>query len=294
MRAKCDARGCKTRDYKPDVFKGKTVISFCNGEFLKRLPEIVANGKPASVFWVNCMTWTFPNEVAAHRNGWIDYFLFQTDYQRGWLKPELEKVRPVTELPYVPYYNLEGNSAGLSYAYRKPETYFGVGRISRYDASKFAADTWRIFDKVCSPLPTKTFILGYGDNAHKRCGNAPATLDWQTWNEGGIPSREFYPRVRCLIHKTGGSRENLPRVMLEAWHTGTALVCEDDYGFREHVVDGVTGYRCKSSDEMSYRASELAFDENKRRLMVERGYNYLKATFGDVGRCWQGWKDVLG
>ena len=51
------------------------------------------------------MTWTFPKEVAAHARGGIDFHAFVSSYQKGLLKPELERHRPVVELAgYRPYY----------------------------------------------------------------------------------------------------------------------------------------------------------------------------------------------
>jgi len=41
MRRLCDLRGCITHEYSRDVFKDKFVVSFCNGEFLRLLPEII-------------------------------------------------------------------------------------------------------------------------------------------------------------------------------------------------------------------------------------------------------------
>src|SRR6266545_1454483 len=55
-RRRCDERGCITHDYHPRIFKDKLVVSFCNGEFLRLLPEIHALGKPAVTVWFNCMT----------------------------------------------------------------------------------------------------------------------------------------------------------------------------------------------------------------------------------------------
>src|SRR5688500_6379169 len=95
VRALCDARGCVTQAHQPGISKGKTFGACCTGEILEALPRIVEEGRPRSVVWFNCMTWTFPAEVAAHTNGWIDLHGFVSRYQRGILKPALEAHRPV-------------------------------------------------------------------------------------------------------------------------------------------------------------------------------------------------------
>ena len=86
----CERRGCITYRYHPGIFRDKVVVSFCNGEFLRALPDIRAEGKPACVVWFNCMTAPFEAELAAHRQSGIDLFGFVSDYQRSLLKPERE------------------------------------------------------------------------------------------------------------------------------------------------------------------------------------------------------------
>jgi hypothetical protein len=294
MKALVLNRGCYVHDYKPDIFKDKIVGSWCNGEFLKHLPDIMEQGRPKCIIWHNTMTWTFPLEKVAHKNGWIDYFGFVSEYQKSWLKPELEKIAPVRELEgYRPYFNLDNPGQNLKFSYKAPENYFAMGRISRDDGNKYSSDMWQIFNKVLSPKPKKTYILGYGENAHKKCGKAPPELDWQIWPPNGIPVKEFYKILHCVIHKTGGSRESYCRIVPECYAAGVPIIAEDDYAFPTLIIDGVTGYRCKSSDEMSYRASELAFDEEKRKNMVFAARDFLVNEISNKDKCWQPWEKLF-
>jgi glycosyltransferase involved in cell wall biosynthesis len=222
----------------------------------------------------------------------IDLFGFVSNYQKGILKPLLEKFRPVKEFEgYLPYFNPNNAAQQLSFSYRTPKDWFAMGRVSRDDGNKYSSDMWNIFYKVCSPIHTKTFILGFGQNAHAKTGPAPAGLDWQTWSPGGIPVREFYERLHILIHKTGGSRESYCRIVPEAYASGVPIIVEDDYAFPDLVIDGKTGFRCKSSDEMSFRASELAFDEGLRKKIIFAAKEHLKDMSGDE-RCWKAWSKI--
>lgn len=294
MQALCEARGCQTHEYHPGVFRDKVVVSFCNGEFLARLPEIVAAGKPAAVVWFNCMTWAFEAELEAHRQGWIDFFGFVSEYQKGWLLPKLEAVAPVRELEgYRPYFSPDNLSQELRFNYRKPHDWFAMGRVSRDDGAKFSADMWNIFHKVCSPRPTKTFVLGFGQHAHEKCGDPPPGLDWMAWEPGALRVPEFYDRLHLLIHKTGGSRESYGRVIPEAYASGVPVIVEDDYAFPDLVLDGMTGFRCQSSDEMSFRASQLAFDEPLRKRMVYAARDFLLHDIAAPDKCWRAWKSLL-
>lgn len=296
MRSLCDARGCITHEYTPEIFNDKIVASFCNGQFLSRLPEIMDKGKPALVVWFNCMTWTFQSEIDAIKNGWIDLHGFVSKYQRSILKPQLEgqSGKKIHELEgYRPYFNPDSASQRIVFDYRPPADYFGMGRISRDDGAKYSPDMWRIFDRVCSPRPTKTFILGYGENAAKKTGPAPATLDWQTWSPAGIPVAEFYSKLHVLIHKTGGSRESYCRVVPEAYASGIPVIVENDYAFPELVIQGETGFLCGTSDAMSFAASVLAFNEDQRKKIAVRAREFLVNEIANIERCFNPWSNIL-
>jgi Glycosyl transferases group 1 len=297
MRADLNARGAVTHMYRPGIFTGKVVVSYCNGSFLERLADICAAGRPRCMIWVNCMTWTFEKEIECHRLGLIDLFAFQSAYQRRWLLPELNAVRPVQELEgYRPYFNL-ARWPDQSRATKSPEQlgHYAIGRVSRDDASKYPADLWRIFGRISSPYPVKCFVLGWGPNALQKCGPPEATpgLDWMWWAPAAIQAPEFFGRLHTLVHHTGGSRENWPRVAFEAWASRVALLVECDYAWPEIVDDGETGFLCRSADEFVYRASELAHDEAKRERIVRSALQQLEAEHCDAQKSFAAWNRVL-
>ncbi len=298
MKADVTARGAFTHVYRPDIFAGKAVVSFCNGRFLELLPEISSAGRPRCVVWINCMTWTFPRELECHRLGLIDVFGFQSQYQRKWLLPELTAIRPVEELEsYRPFFSLKrwfGHSSALNTVENRAG-YYGIGRVSRDDQAKYPADLWATFSCVTAPSPVKCFVLGWGPNALQKCGlpTAHNGLDWELWPPGGIPAVDFFSRIHTLIHQTGGSRENWPRVAFEAWASDVALLAECDYAWPELVDDGATGFLCRSSGEFADRASLLAFDEGRRRQMVAAGRKQLKREHCDDTKCFEAWDRIL-
>ena len=294
MNKLCDDRGCRTHAYEPGIFAGKTVVSFCNGGFLDRLPEIIERGRPACIIWFNCMTWTFEKEILAHRNGWIDRFGFVSSYQRSFLRPLLETHGPVQEFEgYRPYFNPENQTQIVRFQYRAGQVFCRRPDFARRRGQIRARYVANVSGKCAHPLPTKTFILGYGSNAHARTGPAPAGLDWQTWLPGEIAVSRFYETVHCILHKTGGSRESYCRIVPEAYAYGVPIIVEDDFAFPELVENGVTGYRCTSSDEMSFRASELAFDEPRRKKMIFAAREHLLHEVASPERCWEAWERLL-
>lgn len=284
-------RGCQVHDYRDDVFSGRIVVSYCNGPFLEKLPAICAVGRPRCTVWFNCMTWHFDAEKDAHARGLIDRFGFASEYQKGMLLPELERIAPVQVLPYWPHFSL----SRMGWRYREWDGCYKIGRISRDDENKFAPDTWQIFDRVLTPshLKKKVYVLGFGPNAERRIGSAPPTLDWRTWSPDEISSTEFFRNIDTMIHKTGGSRESYCRVLLEAYAHGVVPIVEHDYAFPELVVHGETGFMTSDSDEMSYYASWLAMNPREHRRMAESGRKYLEDVICDPARSWSGWEKLL-
>jgi len=284
--------GCIYHNYHPAIFKDKNVISYCNGVFLSSLKEIMQLGKPRKILWGNCMCFLFPLEIEAHKNKWIDKFIFVSDFQKSILKPQLEKYNPVDELEgYKPYFDPNNVVQQIAFNYREPKEWFAVGRISRDDGAKYSSDMWSIFNKVCVPKKKKVFILGYGPNAKKKCGIPPNGLDWQTWEPNAVPIKQLYNILHAIIHKVEKNcRESYCRIVPECFGFGVPIIAENNYAFPTLIENGVTGYLCDSSDEMSYRASELAFNEQKRKNIIYNAYDYLINEIANKGKCWQPWK----
>ena len=293
MRKACDALGCWTHAYRPDVFRGRTVASWCNeGFLLALLHDIATADRPRQTLWANCMTWTFPAEREAHAAGLIDTFLFQSDYQRRAIVPQLEAAGgPVHELAgFRPHFDVNDTLQGIRFHYRDPADagHFAAGRISRNDPAKFTADCWQTFAAVRSPLPAKAYVLGYDAKVEARTGKPPASLDWQHWPAGGVTAASVLSRLHCMIHQVGESRENWPRVVLEAMAAGVPVIAQRAYGTAEMIEDGVTGFLCDTGPEMAARASELAADEPRRRAMIFAARERLDALAGDLA-CWRAW-----
>lgn len=289
-------RGCVTHQYEHGIFKDKLVFALCNDQVLKKAPTIALTGKPAALIWGNCMTWIMEAEKEANDLDLIDFHVFQSDYQRRRLTNELGKTGKVREWEgYRPWFDF----TRFSMRVKTPSNYLGVGRISRDDPSKFHPFMWRMYGKVSAPLPVKCFVLGYGENSTKHHGtpNNPETgctwLDFATWDMGGISAAEFFQKIDVLMHITGGSRENWPRCVLEAWANGVVPITDDDWGLTEMIEDGVTGFRCKTIDEAAYRASQLAFDDGLRMRMSEAGLKEIRSNHGNAHKAVAEWANLF-
>jgi hypothetical protein len=281
--------------YDMKQYKDKFVVAYCDHDVLKEIPKIALAGKPKCFVWANCMTWISDDktELDVHELGLIDYFIFQSEYQKKLLWPELSMVNPDIKVfeNYIAWVNLK------RYPMRTQDTagYFGIGRCSRDDSSKYHEQTWRIMGQVTSPIPTKIFMLGFGENATDQCGephNHCTWMDLATWSVGGISIEEFWRKIHCLIHITGGSRENWPRCILESWGNGVVPVVDNDFGCVEMIENGVNGFLASSPDEASYMASQIAFDDDLRKRMVIAGFASLRDVHGNTDRAMAAWESL--
>ena len=291
MRKEMDSIGVKTYKYEPTIFKDKVVGSRCNGSFLQKLPEIMEKGKPRTTIFSNCMTYLFPLEIKAQSQGWLDFHTYVSNFQRSMIMDQLTEksgVKVQELVGYKPYFHIRDE-----FRVERPEETFNIGRLSRNDPAKFAPDMWRMFDRVLSKRHKKVFIQAYSQQVAKKVGTPPPGLDWMTTGPNEIPVKEFYHKLHCILHKTGGSRESYCRIVPECYAHGTVMIAENDFAFPDLIIDGETGFVCDSSDEMSFRASEMANYESERIRIVNNAYDHLKNNLMNKDECVKPWIEVL-
>lgn len=300
----CDTRGVHTHLYEPGLFAGKVLVSFCQNDFMERLPSICATGRPRLVVWFNCMTWNHGDEPKYLREGLIDVWGFQSQFQRSVLLPALEATgQPVRELDgYLAYYSLrDDNLHAPRFQQREPGDEFVIGRLSRDDPAKWHPAWWEMCFRVSSPRPKKVFVVGYGPHAHQKCGDPQtqefaARLNRQWWgycSDSNQLMNEFWPGVSVLLHTWNGFKENYPRALLEAMAAGVPIICDRAGGNPEIVTDGETGFLVDSVEEAVYRASQLAWDESLRQRLARNANDWLRVTVGNPRRCWQPWQRLF-
>jgi len=283
--------GVGTHKYTDEIFKGKVVASWCNGNFLDKLPKIAEAGKPRTTIFSNCMTYLFPKEIIAQSLGLIDYHAYVSDYQRSMIKDQLTDKSGIVVnelIGYKPYFDVTNQ-----FKEDRPLDTFNAGRLSRNDPAKFAADMWSMFDKILSKRHKKIFVQAWSAQIEAKVGKPPAGLDWMTTGPNHIPATEFYHKLHCILHKTGGSRESYCRIVPECYAHGTVMIAENNFAFPDLIEDGETGFVCDSSDEMSFRASEMANYEDERKRIVNNAYTYLRDTMVNKDDVVRPWIEVL-
>lgn len=255
----------------PDI-QESIVVGMCNDQFLKCSQNLRTKGR-CKLVWLNCMCWIFDEEIKHYSAfGPFHRYIFQSKYQESCLLPMLQRCgvqQKHTDVIHGPFYRDEWPFNPRSHA---PDTEFYIGRLSREDADKFSSNSWRIYNSI--PYPNvRMRIMGWNPEIEKKIGPKPANAEVLPPNASS--PQAFVGSLHAYMQINGGAKENWPRVGLEAMATGCPLIVQDDWGWREMVDHGKTGYLCRNDYELAYYAARLAYDEDLRMTMAQKGLERL-------------------
>lgn len=252
--------------------EGLHCISFCNGDFLKALPQIARQARSTS--FVNCMSWNFDKEVEMQERGFLDFHLYQTQHAFEKVNPKLHGKGTYRPLFFQPYFH----AADFPFLDDRPQDKFRFGRISRDDADKFGSEQLWIYETMTAPVLKEGLILGWGPKVEAKFGRRPENFI-QTLPAGGLCQRAFYAQCEAVIMTTD-TFENLPRVGFEAMASGSILVVDHRGGWPLEVEDGVTGWLCRDNREFVYKASRCAYEAEERAAMRIAARQRLEQHWG--------------
>lgn len=289
---KVDQQGCVTHettyDNLADVdgLPGSIVVSFCNSEFLKSASRLRELG--CRLVWANCMTWLFDAERDFCREyGPFDAYLFQSQYQKDQLEPQL------AELGYRPGQGhlIRGAFNIDDWNYRprphsRGEPFF-IGRAARPDVDKWSSNTWSIYERI-QYANKRALMLGLNEKTHNKLGTPPIWAD--CLRPMAIPASTFFATLHCTLPVNGGARENWPRAGLEAMAAGVPIVAQDDWGWREMIVHGETGFLGADDCELAHYAACLAHDEELRLRIAGNARQRLEEELASPDVIFEGWK----
>ncbi len=265
-------------------FAGAVVVAMCNSHVMNCRGLLKDLG--CRLVWVNCMTFLFDNEIRAFgKHGPAEAFVFQSNFQRA----ELEKVLPAFGYDAAQGHMIRGAFAFDEVPFRPrrhaPGEEFWVGRLARPDLDKWSSNHWSILNRV-PYAQRRALAMGWTLSLTRKCGTPP------TWSETLAPQqincRDFLGRCHAMLGLNGGARENWPRIGLEAMAAGVPIVAQSQWGWKEMIEDGQTGFLANNVEEMAYRLAQLAYDEDLRQAIIERAYRHVQelACPERIGRQW--------
>jgi hypothetical protein len=294
-RERVEDLGCETVQASPgdldriEELPGSIVVSFCNAAFLECAKELRELG--CHLVWVNCMTWLFDAERRFNRQcGPFDAYMFQSEFQRAALEPELK------ELGYTPEkgHLIRGAFDFGEWEFRPrphgPNDAFVVGRCARPDNDKWSSNTWPICERI-QYANKRALMLGMDDRTHEKLGTPPPWAD--CLKPMAIPTHQFFANLHCLLPVNGGARENWPRAGLEAMAAGVPIVAQKEWGWREMIEHGVTGFLGSCDEELAHFAAMLAYDEDLRIHIARNARHRLETELAEPNRIWEGWSRLF-
>lgn len=271
---------------------GSVVVAMCNGNLWGVYGRLRKLG--CRVVWVNCMTFLFPDERrATQEHGPADAYVFQSQFQRSMLEPELLKLGYRPEQGHLIRGAFDPGEFPFNPRRHPPNTEFVIGRLARPDLDKWSSNTWPIYASV-PYAHRKALAMGWTDRLAGKLGKPPA---WATClKPQEISTQEFLSRCHVLLAINGGARENWPRIGLEAMAAGVPIITQNQWGWREMIKHGETGFLCNNDQELAYYAAHLAYDERKRLRMAEAARAHVE-RLADAETILAGWQrlfDSLG
>jgi len=276
-----DAIGCVTHLTKPDQLEsvpglaGSVVVSFCNSEFFAVAPQLIALG--CKLVWVNCMTFLFDREKRHYtEHGLFDAFVFQSDFQRHLLEPQLARYGDIASRGHLirgAFDIAEWSCEPKPHRNGEP---FIVGRVARPNADKWSSNTWRIYERI-PHSGRRAVVMGVSEKTQAKLGKTPSWA--KCLPPQALPVQDYLRELHCLLPVNGGARENWPRAGLEAMAAGVPIVAQNAWGWREMIEHGVTGFLGGSDEELAFHAAQLAYDEDLRLKIAHDARQRLVTEF---------------
>jgi glycosyltransferase involved in cell wall biosynthesis len=167
---------------------------------------------------------------------------------------------------------------------------FVVGRMARPDTDKWSSNTWPIYSAI-QYANKRALMLGMDQRTHEKLGAPPLFAD--CLKPMAITVHQFLSTLHCLLPINGGARENWPRAGLEAMAMGVPVVAQNDWGWREMIEHGVTGFLGSDDCELAHFAAMLAHDEELRLQIARNARHRIETELADPQTLWTKWQTLF-
>lgn len=273
--------------------RGAVTVGLCNKAYLKNIPRLYGAG--CKIVWLNCMTFTFKEEVEFFNNYPPHMMVYHTQFQ----KTELENAFSAAgvridqnkttiirgafikeDFPFAPRRHIRMEN-------------FCVGKIARMDLDKWYPELWKLRDLIQKKTPNRITMALMGADRRVRNRLGPQPVWTVLLNANAVSPSHLYRAMHCLLPLNGGARENWPRVGLEAMASGVPIVAPNAWGWKEMIKNAETGLLGSSDEEIANHVANLANDEQLRMFIIEAAYKSLDeiANPDTIGNQW---KELIG
>lgn len=294
-RSQADTLGCQTHSASPEQLHdipglaGSIVVSFCNAAFLANAK--ILRDLRCKLVWINCMTWLFDAERKHYQDhGTFDVYIFQSRFQQTLLEQELKQYG---------YNEAQGHLIRGAFSIEEwdynPRPHgrgevFVVGRAARPDIDKWSSNTWPIYNRI-QYFNKRALMMGMDDRTHAKLGAAPSWAD--CLKPMALPTRNYFQQLHCTLPVNGGARENWPRIGLEAMAAGVPIVAQNEWGWKEMIEHGTTGFLGNCDEELAHYTAVLAYDEDLRLKVTSAARQKLEKELANPELLSANWQNLL-
>jgi glycosyltransferase involved in cell wall biosynthesis len=74
---------------------------------------------------------------------------------------------------------------------------------------------------------------------------------------------------------------------------GVPIVAQNDWGWREMVIHGETGFLGSDDCELAHHTACLAHDEELRLAMARAAHQHLAKNLADPNVTWDRWRQIF-
>lgn len=144
---------------------------------------------------------------------------------------------------------------------------FRMGRHSRGVAIKFSSDFFKIFEQIDIP-DLQVLSLGHVRSMTDWLTQHASALKHTYWllTANTMPVRRFLSTLDLYVYKTHPAfRETCPVAILEALASGIPVIGENRGGIADLVVEGETGFLCRTQKDYKNGVEALYADAGRRR-----------------------------
>ena len=237
------------------------------------------------------MTFLFDREKQFYGKGHLfNAFVFQSEFQRSELEPQLTEFGFTEERGYLIRGAFDIDEFEFAPRPHSPNDVFVVGRMARPDLDKWSSNTWPIYTAI-QYANKRAIMLGINERVQEKLGASPIFAD--CLKPAAISVYQYLANLHCLLPINGGARENWPRAGLEAMASGVPVVAQNDWGWREMIEHGVTGFLANNDCELAHYTAMLAYDENLRQKIIESAFLRLADELADPDTIWSKWQSLF-
>jgi len=264
-------------------------ISFCNFRLFSenwRIKKIKDSG--LKFIWSNDMTWHTDEEMQAIKNGFIDVYLYTSEFHKSVLHNDIiEKYSK--NFIISNYFDVDS----YSFFPRESNDFLSIGKHSRPDHLKFSDDFPLFYSNLEIKNP-KYKIMGIPNDFKVRFNNFDFDSRWELLKPNEKSSENFLKQLDLYIYNSHPKFiENQSRSIIEALLNGVPVLVPNKYNFPNQIVHQENGFLCDSYEDFKKYTKLLENNSLLRKEMGIKAHALTKSKWCDKNKNLNDWDNIF-